>query len=106
MSEAMSEAMSEDRLDALEREHEERTRGAQDLAGMLGITAEAREPEAATLAEAQPEERGESSARRDEQGRFVGAADVAEHGAPALPTPNMGALILAHIDNDPSYLDS
>jgi len=94
----------EDRYDALEREHEERTRAAQDLAGMLGTTAEAREPEAST--EAQPEERGESSARRDEQGRFVSAADVAEHGAPVLPTPNMGALILAHIDNDPSYLDS
>jgi hypothetical protein len=98
----------EDRFDALEREHEERQRAAQGLAGMLGTTAEAREPEAATLAEAQPEEpEGESSARRDEQGRFTaGSADVAEHGAPVLPTPNMGAMILAHIDNDPSYLDS
>ncbi len=104
----MSEAREpgEDRFDALERGYEERQRAAQDLAGMLGITAEAREPEAST--EAQPEEpEGESSARRDEQGRFIaGSADAAEHGAPVLPTPNMGALILAHIDNDPSYLDS
>ncbi len=99
----MSEAREpgEDRFDALERGYEERTRAAQDLVGMLGIS-EAREPEAST--EAQPEERGET--RRDEQGRFVSAADVAEHGAPVLPTPNMGAMILAHIDNDPSYLDS
>ena len=89
----------EDRFDALEREHEERRRAAQDLAGMLGIS-EAREPEAATLAEAQPEEpEGESSARRDEQGRFIaGSADVAEHGAPVLPTPSMGAMILALLD--------
>ena len=104
----MSEAREpgEDRFDALEREHEERRRAAQDLAGMLGISG-AREPGAATLAEAQPEEpEGESSARRDEQGRFIaGSADVAEHGAPVLPTPNMGALILAHIENDRSYLD-
>ena len=103
----MSEAREpgEDRFDALEREHEERRRAAQDLAGMLGLS-EAREPEAST--EAQPEEpEGESSARRDEQGRFTaGSADVAEHGVPVLPTSNMGALILAHIDNDPSYLDS
>jgi hypothetical protein len=92
--------MSEDRFDALERGHEERRRAAQDLAGMLGISG-AREPEAST--EAQPEEpeepEGESSARRDEQGRFIaGSADVAEHGAPVLPTPNMGAMILALLD--------
>ena len=89
----------EERFDALEREHEERRRAAEDLAGMLGIS-EAREPEAATLAEAQPEEpEGESSARRDEQGRFTaGSVDVAWHGAPVLPTPNMGALILALLD--------
>ncbi len=92
----MSEAMSEDRFDALERGHEERQRAAQDLAGMLGLS-EAREPEASTEAPASPEERGET--RRDEQGRFTaGSADVAEHGAPVLPTSNMGAMILALLD--------
>ncbi len=95
--------MSEDRYDALEREHEERRRAAQDLAGMLGTTAEAREPEAST--EAQPEERGESSARRDEQGRFiVGKADAGEKGEPVVVKPSMGHMIMAHIDNDDSYL--
>jgi hypothetical protein len=94
----------EDRFDALEREHEERRRAAQDLAGMLGVS-EAREPEAKPTAEA------EEARPRDEQGRFTagyaaGSADAGEHGAPVLPTPNMGAMILAHIDNDPSYLDS
>ncbi len=83
----------EDRFDALEREHEERTRAARDLAGMLAVGSEAK-----PTAVDKP---------RDEQGRFTaGSADIAEHGAPVLPTPNMGALILAHIDNDPSYLDS
>ncbi len=90
----MSEAMSEDRFDALERGYEERTRGAQGLAGMLGILAGAREPEASTEAEPTAEDKP-----RDEQGRFIaGSADVAEHGAPVLPTPNMGALILALLD--------
>ncbi len=93
----MSEAREpgEGRFDALERGYEERQRAAQDLAGMLGLS-EAREPEASTEAPASPEERGET--RRDEQGRFVSAADVAEHGAPVLPTPNMGAMILALLD--------
>ncbi len=93
--------MSEDRYDALGREHEERQRAAQDLAGMLGLSG-AGEPEAAPTAEPTAEDKP-----RDEQGRFTaGYADAAEHGAPVLPTSNMGALILAHIDNDPSYLDS
>ncbi len=94
--------MSEDRFDALERGYEERQRAAQDLAGMLGIPAEAREPEASTEAQPTAEDKP-----RDEQGRFIaGSADAGEHGAPVLPTPHMGAQILAHIDNDPSYLDS
>jgi hypothetical protein len=68
---------------------------------MLGLSG-AREPEAAPTAQPTAEDKP-----RDEQGRFTaGSADVAEHGAPVLPTPHMGALILAHIDNDPSYLDS
>ncbi len=99
--------MSEDRYDALEREHEERRRAAQDLAGMLGTTAEAREPdrEPEASTEAQPEERGESSARRDEQGRFiVGKADAGEKGEPVVVKPSMGHMIMAHIDNDDSYL--
>ena len=90
----MSEAREpgEDRFDALERRYEERQRAAQDLAGMLGVS-EAREPEAKPTAEA------EEARPRDEQGRFIaGSADVAEHGAPVLPTPNMGALILALLD--------
>jgi len=90
--------VSEDRFDALQRGYEERQRAAQDLAGMLGIGSETKP--AAELQE--PEDKP-----RDEQGRFIaGSADAGEHGAPVLPTPNMGALILAHIDNDPSYLDS
>jgi hypothetical protein len=77
--------MSEDRFDALERGYEERQRAAQDLAGMLGVGSEAK-----PTAVDKP---------RDEQGRFIaGSADVAEHGAPVLPTPNMGALILALLD--------
>ncbi len=98
--------MSEDRLDALEREHEEHQRAAQDLAGMLGLSGAGepdREPEAST--EAPPEERGET--RRDEQGRFiVGKADAGEKGEPVVVKPSMGHMIMAHIDNDPSYLDS
>ncbi len=89
----MSEAMSEDRLDALERGYEERRRAAQDLAGMLGLSG-AREPEAAPTAQPTAEDKP-----RDEQGRFIaGSADAGEHGAPALPTPNMGAMILALLD--------
>ena len=96
----------EDRFDALEREHEEHQRAAQDLAGMLGIS-EAAE----TKPTAEPAAEAEEARPRDEQGRFTagyaaGYADAGEHGAPVLPTPNMGAMILAHIDNDPSYLDS
>ena len=53
----MSEAREpgEDRFDALERRYEERQRAAQDLAGMLGTAAEAREPEASTEAQATAE---------------------------------------------------
>jgi hypothetical protein len=66
---------------------------------MLGIS---EAPEAAPTAQPTAEDKP-----RDEQGRFIaGAADAGEHGAPVLPTPSMGALIMAHIDNDPSYLDS
>jgi len=84
----------EDRFDALEREHEEHQRAAQDLAGMLGIS-EAAE----TKPTAEPAAEAEEARPRDEQGRFTaGSADVAEHGAPVLPTPNMGALILALLD--------
>ena len=92
----MSEAREpgEDRFDALEREHEEHQRAAQDLAGMLGIS-EAAE----TKPTAEPAAEAEEARPRDEQGRFTaGSADVAEHGAPVLPTPNMGALILALLD--------
>jgi hypothetical protein len=97
----------EDRFDALEREHEERTRAAQDLAGMLGVS---EAPEADPTPAAEPAPDAEEDRPRDERGRFKGSyreafADAGEHGAPVLPTPNMGALILAHIDNDPSYLD-
>ncbi len=89
--------MSEDRFDALQRGYEERQRAAQDLAGMLGLSG-AGEPEAST--EAQPTAQPTAEDKpRDEQGRFIaGSADVAEHGAPVLPTPNMGALILALLD--------
>jgi len=78
----------EDRFDALERRYEERQRAAQDLAGMLGVGSEAK-----------PTAEAEEARPRDEQGRFTaGSADVAEHGAPVLPTPNMGAMILALLD--------
>ncbi len=102
--------MSEDRYDALEREHEERRRAAQDLAGMLGTTAEAREPdrepEASTEAQATPHTE-EAPKPRDEGGRFiVGKADAGEKGEPVVVKPSMGHMIMAHIDNDPSYLDS
>ncbi len=100
----MSEAREpgEDRYDRLEREHEERQKAARDLAGLLGVGSEA-STEAPASPEERPEERGE--ARRDEQGRFKrSSADAGEHGAPVLPTPSMGAMIMALIDNDPSYV--
>ncbi len=96
----MSEAREpgEGRFDALEREHEERTRAAQDLAGMLGIS-EAPETKPTAEPAAGPAAEAEEARPRDEQGRFIaGSADAGEHGAPALPTPNMGALILALLD--------
>jgi hypothetical protein len=98
----------EDRFDALEREHEERQRAAQDLAGMLGTTAEAREPdrepEASTEAQATPHTE-EAPKPRDEGGRFiVGKADAGEKGEPVVVKPSMGHMIMAHIDNDDSYL--
>ncbi len=97
----------EDRFDALERGYEERTRGAQDLAGMLGIS-EAREPdrepEASTEAQATPHAE-EAPKPRDEGGRFiVGKADAGEKGEPVVVKPSMGHMIMAHIDNDDSYL--
>ena len=88
----MSEA--EDRFDALERRYEERQRAATDLAGMLGLT-----PSSAG------EEGAASAPPRDEQGRFVGSADAGEKGAPVLPTPSMGHMIMALLDDDRSYLD-
>lgn len=98
----------EDRFDALEREHEERQRAAQDLAGMLGTAAEAREPEASTEAQATAEptpHTEEAPKPRDEGGRFiVGKADAGEKGEPVVVKPSMGHMIMAHIDNDDSYL--
>ena len=90
--------MSEDRYDRLERQHEERQRAAQDLAGMLGLE---KDPgEGSTDA-------GTGDRPRDEGGRFVVAsrADAGEKGAPVLPTPSMGQWIMALLEDDRSYLD-
>ncbi len=98
--------MSEDRFDALQRGYEERQRAAQDLAGMLGLSG-AGEPEASTEAQptAQPTAEAEEDKPRDEQGRFiVGKADAGEKGEPVVVKPSMGHMIMAHIDNDDSYL--
>ncbi len=103
--------MSEDRFDALERGYEERQRAAQDLAGMLGLSGAGepdREPEASTEAQATAEptpHTEEAPKPRDEQGRFiVGKADAGEKGEPVVVKPSMGHMIMAHIDNDDSYL--
>jgi len=89
----------EDRFGALERGYEEHQRAAQDLAGMLGLSG-AGEPEAAPTAEPTAEDKP-----RDEQGRFiVGKADAGEKGEPVVVKPSMGHMIMAHIDNDDSYL--
>ena len=83
--------------DALEREHEERRQAAQALAGMLA-TSEA-------TAETQAAEGQRGTPRDESEGRFTGGtADAGEHGAPVMPTPNMGVLIMAHIDGNPVYL--
>jgi len=92
----MSEA--EDRFDALERRYEERQRAATDLAGMLGLE---KEPgEGSTDA-------GTEDQARDEAGRFAAppSVDAGERGAPVLPTPSMGHMIMSILEDDPSYLD-
>ena len=91
----------EDRYDRLEREHLEHRKAARDLAGMLGASEATSEANAETQAA-----EGQRGTPRDEsEGRFaVGTADAGEHGAPVMPTPNMGAMIMAHIDDNPSYL--
>jgi hypothetical protein len=88
---------AEDRFDRMEREAEERQRAAESLASVLGIGE----------ATGAPEEGSEPSEEkpRDGLGRFVvGTADAGERGAPVVPKPSMGHLIMAHIDDDPSYL--
>ena len=87
-------SFAEDRFDRMEREHEERAKAAQDLAGMLGLT-----PGGAS------EERTAEERPRDEGGRFVGSADAGEKGAAVVPTPSMGQWIMALLEEDPSYLD-
>jgi len=92
----MSEAKPEDRFDALERRYEERQRAATDLAGMLGL--DKGSGEGSTDA-------GTEDQARDEAGRFVGSVDAGERGAPVLPTPSMGHMIMSILEDDPSYLD-
>jgi hypothetical protein len=80
--------MTGDLYDRLEARHEAHERAAREMAAMLGVAPD------------KP---------RDDEGRFVGSspgsADAGEKGAPVVPTPTMGHMILAHIEDDRSYRD-
>jgi hypothetical protein len=73
-----------DLYDRLEARHAAHERAAREMAAMLGVS-----PDKA----------------RDDKGQFVGTVDAGEKGASVMPTPTMGHMILAHLEDDPSYRD-
>jgi hypothetical protein len=85
--------MTGDLYDRLEARHEAHERAAREMAAVLGVGKDA----------------DDADKPRDDKGQFVGSslgsADAGERGAPVMPRPTMGHLILAHLEDDRSYLD-